>query len=170
MYIYHFRVYHIAKLYLSYAIFVTYALVIYVPLDFMEPPLFKRLKIDKMKQPKKAFLFQAVFRSSLVLITGRNNFTYCGVLLPVVYVIAGLAAAIPELHLFISLIGAFASCVLAIIVPPVLQIMLFYKVAEPRWQKILWISKSSFIIGVGVVGFITGTYTSVQSIIDYFRA
>lgn len=144
-------IYHIAKLYLSYAVFVTYALVIYVPLDFMEPPLFKRLKINKTRQPKRAFLFQIVFRSILVLIT------------------AGLAAAIPELHLFISLIGAFASSVLAIIVPPVLQIMLFYKATEPRWQKMLWISKSMFIIGVGVIGFITGTYTSVQSIIDFFR-
>lgn len=76
----HFRVYHIAKLYLSYAVFVTYALVIYVPLDFMEPPLFKRLKINKTRQPKRAFLFQIVFRSILVLITGRNNLTvvcYC---------------------------------------------------------------------------------------------
>ena len=149
----------------------TYALVIYVPLDFMEPPLFKRLKINKTRQPKRAFLFQIVFRSILVLITGRNNLTVVCYYYPLIIhcVAAGLAAAIPELHLFISLIGAFASSVLAIIVPPVLQIMLFYKVTEPRWQKMLWISKSIFIIGVGVIGFITGTYTSVQSIIDFFR-
>ena len=74
VYFYHSRIYHIAKLYLCYAIFVTYALVFYVPLDFMEPPLFRRLKIDKNKQPKRAFLLQTVFRSVLVLITGRNNF------------------------------------------------------------------------------------------------
>lgn len=67
----HPRIYHIAKLYLSYAIFVTYALVLYVPLDFMEPPLFRYMKINQKKQPKRAFLFQAVFRSVLVLITGE---------------------------------------------------------------------------------------------------
>lgn len=84
-------------------------------------------------------------------------------------VTAILAVAIPELHLFISLIGAFASSVLAIIIPPILQIMLFYNVTEPRWQKILWIAKSVFIVAVGVLGFLTGTFTAVQNIVNYLQ-
>lgn len=75
----HSRIYHIAKLYLCYAIFVTYALVLYVPVDFMEPPMFRRLKVDKNRQPKRAFLFQVVFRSVLVFITGRNTLNVCDV-------------------------------------------------------------------------------------------
>lgn len=87
----------------------------------------------------------------------------------IVILTAVLAVAIPELHLFISLIGAFASSILAIIIPPILQIMLFCRVTEPRWQKILWISKSAFIVAVGVVGFVTGTYTSVRSIVKFLQ-
>lgn len=83
---------------------------------------------------------------------------------------AVLAVAIPEIHLFISLIGAFASSVLAIVIPPILQIMLFYKVPEPRWQKILWISKSVFIVAVGVVGFVTGTFTSIKNIVEFLQS
>ena len=82
---------------------------------------------------------------------------------------AALAVAIPELHLFISLIGAFASSILAIIIPPILQIMLFSRVAEPRWKKALWISKSVFIVVVGVTGFVAGTFTSVQSIVNFLQ-
>lgn len=84
--------------------------------------------------------------------------------------IAVLAVAIPELHLFISFIGAFASSVLALIIPPILQIMVFYEVPEPCWQKTLWISKSVFIIGVGVLGFVTGTFTSIANIVNFFRS
>ena len=134
----------------------------------MEPPLFRRLKIDIHKQPKRAFVIQMIFRSFLVLITGRTNLiTQCGCVIHCM--IAVLAIAIPELHLFISLIGAFASSVLAIIIPPSLQIMLFHKVPEPRWRKILWISKSVFIVSVGVVGFATGTFTSIQSIVNFLK-
>jgi len=135
----------------------------------MEPPLFRRFKIDKDKQPKRAFIFQIVFRSFIVLITGKNNLV-CTMYVHPLCVIAVLAVAIPELHLFISLIGAFASSVLAIIIPPILQIMLFYKVTEPRWQKILWISKSVFIVAVGVIGFATGTFTSILSIVKFLQS
>jgi len=83
--------------------------------------------------------------------------------------LAGFAFAIPKLDLFIALIGACASSALAIIFPPILQILVFYNVPEPQWQKILWISKSLFICGVGILGFLTGTYTSLQNIIDYFK-
>lgn len=83
--------------------------------------------------------------------------------------VAGLAVAIPKLDLFISLIGAFASSALAIIFPPILQIMVFCRDPEPCWQKSLWISKSLFIILVGLIGFATGSYVSVKDIITYFR-
>lgn len=71
LYFCHCRVYHIAKLYFCYAVLVTYALVFYVPLDFMEPLLFKRLKTDKNKQPKRTCVIQLIFRSFFVLITGE---------------------------------------------------------------------------------------------------
>ena len=85
------------------------------------------------------------------------------------FLLAGLAISIPKLDLFISLIGAFASSALAIIFPPILEIMVFYRTNEAGWKKVLWICKSGFIIVVGVLGFITGTFVSVKNIIDYVR-
>jgi len=64
------RVFHIVKLYFSFAIFVTYALVFYVPMDFIEPPLFKALKINNRKWSKK--IFQLIFRTVIVIITGTS--------------------------------------------------------------------------------------------------
>ena len=81
--------------------------------------------------------------------------------------LAGLAIGIPKLGLFINLIGAFASSALAIIIPPILEIMVFYRTNEAKWEKVLWISKSLFIIVVGVLGFITGTFVAVKNIADY---
>lgn len=141
----HSVVYHIAKLYFSYDIFVTYLVQFYVPMDFLEPPLLSRLGA------KHENLKRNVFRTVIVIIT------------------AGLAITIPKLDLFISLIGAFASSALAIIFPPILQIIVFWREPEPCWQKLLWISKSLLIILVGVIGFATGTYVAVEGIVDYFK-
>ena len=83
------------------------------------------------------------------------------------YLLAGLAISIPKLDLFISLIGAFASSALAIIFPPILEILVFYRTNEDRWQKVLWVTKSVVIIVVGVLGFVTGTYVAVRNIANY---
>jgi len=83
------------------------------------------------------------------------------------YIAGALAIAIPKLNLFISLIGAFASSALAIIFPPILQILVFYRTNEPGCLKAWWICKSTVIIIVGLLGFITGTYVSVKDIVDY---
>ena len=158
------RVYHIAKLYFSYDIFVTYLVQFYVPMDFLEPPLLSRLGA------KHENLKRNVFRTVIVIITGEHFIYICiWCLLVNSSLVAGLAITIPKLDLFISLIGAFASSALAIIFPPILQIIVFWREPEPCWQKLLWISKSLLIILVGVIGFATGTYVAVEGIVDYFK-
>ena len=66
------RVFHITKLYFSYAIFVTYLVQFYVPMDFLEPTRFKSktLHCDTTGKPKRTYLGQIVFRTTLVVITG----------------------------------------------------------------------------------------------------
>ena len=91
----------------------------------------------------------------------NKYFNYC------FFLLAGLAIGIPKLDLFISLIGAFASSALAIIFPPILEILVFYRTNEARWQKVLWVCKSLFIIVVGVLGFMTGTFVAIKNIADY---
>lgn len=59
------RVYHIAKLYFSYDIFVTYLVQYYVPMDFLEPPLVALLGY------KCEYLKLTIFRTVVVLATGN---------------------------------------------------------------------------------------------------
>ena len=61
------RVYHIVKLYFSYAIFVTLLVQFYVPMDFLEPPLIRWLGVNY------EFVKISVFRIIIITITG----TYC---------------------------------------------------------------------------------------------
>ena len=74
-----------------------------------------------------------------------------------------LAAIIPKLDLFISLVGAFSSSFLALIFPPLLELITFW----PRASKWM-IAKDVIIIIVGLIGFLTGTYASVESIMSAF--
>ena len=75
----------------------------------------------------------------------------------------GLAAFVPHLELLITLIGAFASSGLALIFPPIIEIITY----SAEGENLSWLSfiKNIFIILIGLVGFVTGTYTSVRDII-----
>jgi len=74
-----------------------------------------------------------------------------------------LAVAIPKLDLFISLVGAFASSFIALVIPPVLELVTFW----PEISK--WVlAKDIGIILFGLVGFLTGTYASIDAIINAF--
>lgn len=67
----------VAKLLLIYNAFASYLLQFYVPLDFLEPPLYKKLKLDYLtyKFPKYhnwiKTAVQLGFRTLLVLFTGN---------------------------------------------------------------------------------------------------
>lgn len=150
-------VFIIVKLYFTYAIFASFALQFYVPMDFLEPPFFSRLKLDKLtyyfprfhNQVKLAI--QLAFRTFLVVL------------------IAAIAAAIPDLGDLISLIGAVASSALALIFPPLLEILVFWTVKEKRWCWIfprpVWVTKNVLIITFGILGLIFGTYSSIVNIV-----
>jgi len=74
-----------------------------------------------------------------------------------------LAASIPEIDLIISLVGAFGSSFLALIFPPILELITFW----PRVSKIT-IIKDALILVFGVIGFGTGTYAAINDIILSF--
>ena len=76
------------------------------------------------------------------------------------------AALIPNIGLFISLIGAVASSTLAIIFPCIMEIVTFW----PNMGKYnLTLVKCILITLLGLLGFITGSVTSIQSIIVLFE-
>lgn len=87
---------------------------------------------------------------------------YLSILLSVV-----LAESIPELGLFISLVGAVSSTALALMFPPLIELV--SQSQKPGGIPKYMIAKDCFIILLGLFIFVTGTYESVASIIRAFK-
>lgn len=128
---------------MSLAIFFSYGLQFYVPLEMMLPSM-------KLRLPERYHLAgEMCLRYSLVFLT------------------FGLAAAIPKLDLFISLVGAASSSTLALMAPTIIHTLTFWD--EMRgFRKWSTVFRNGFLFMVGFVGFLTGTFISVGKIIDYF--
>ncbi|XP_031826594.1 proton-coupled amino acid transporter 2 isoform X4 [Nomia melanderi] len=130
------------KVAISLSILFTYALQFYVPVAIMWPAIAKQF--GPFRWP---VLAETVFRSVLCLLT---------------FV---LAEAIPELGLFISLVGAVSSTALALIFPPIIEMVVCGQNAS---LGMFTMSKDIVIVLIGLLGFVTGTYESITSIIAAF--
>ncbi|XP_025836729.1 proton-coupled amino acid transporter 1 isoform X2 [Agrilus planipennis] len=130
------------KVIIPLGILLSYALQFYIPIDIMWPP------VNESLGPFKFPIFAELsFRALFVLLT---------------FV---LAEAIPYLNLFISLVGAVSSTALALIIPPILDMVISCSVSEVTpWT----LSKNIFILAVGILGCITGTYESINEIVKAF--
>ncbi|XP_029113456.1 proton-coupled amino acid transporter 1 [Scleropages formosus] len=130
--------YQIVKLLYSFGIFISYALQFYVAAEIIVPWVMSRA-------PSWCGLpLDLVIRTVLVIFT------------------CALAILIPELDLVISLVGAVSSSFLALIFPPVLELLTFYSEGLSPWLMF----KNGIIAVIGLVGFVAGTYTSVEEIIE----
>ncbi|KAJ8297436.1 hypothetical protein KUTeg_023967 [Tegillarca granosa] len=78
----------------------------------------------------------------------------------------GCASAVPHLDLLIALVGAFASSSLALIFPPLIEIITLS--VEGEHLSKLTIIKNILTIILGIVGMVTGTYSAVKEIIQKF--
>lgn len=72
-----------------------------------------------------------------------------------------LAILIPMLDLVISLVGSVSSSFLALIFPPILQLLTFHR----EGVSPLLVVKNVFISLIGFLGFVFGTYVAVHQII-----
>ena len=78
-----------------------------------------------------------------------------------------LAAAIPKIELFISLIGAVASSVLALIAPAIMHTVVFWEDFNGISGKFK-IGRNMFLFILGIIGMVAGTIVSVKDIIEFF--
>ena len=88
---------------------------------------------------------------------------------------ATVSLTLPDLSDLITLIGALASSSLALIIPPVLEILCYWRRRKHRtflwvlpWP--VWLSKDIFIMLVGIVALLLGVYTSCRQIrLNFFK-
>lgn len=86
--------------------------------------------------------------------------TVCNI---VVYLLVILAAVIPNLGAIISLVGAVSSSALALIAPPIIEIITFHHVGYGPYNWMFW--KDIFILIFGLCGFVFGTWASLAQIL-----
>ncbi|XP_072040258.1 proton-coupled amino acid transporter 1-like [Amphiura filiformis] len=127
------------------AIYISYGLQFYVPIEILWPHIKNRIASENYQ-----LLGEYIFRLVIVLVT------------------MSLAILIPQLSLFISLIGAFSGAALAIIFPPLLEEITFFYKGHSHWTIWLRMLRNFTFIIVGLLGFVVGTVISVQEIVAAF--
>ncbi|WAQ98938.1 S36A3-like protein [Mya arenaria] len=133
------------KLMFAVSLFISYGLQLYVPVNIIWPFIVRKLenRYPKLQTISGRDRGEIVFRIFLVI---------C---------IAGLSALVPHLDLLLALVGAFASSFLALIIPPVIELFTF-ECAAGTWIK------NIVIVVFGLLGFVTGTYSSLAEIAKTF--
>lgn len=134
--------FEIVKMFFVIAIFITYGLMMFVPMEIIWPMVEKKIK-------NKAWIkfYEFGFRSGLIV------FTFV------------IAAIIPHLGPFISLIGALASVALALLFPVVIDTVM--RLPTNNFGTGYWrLIKNVAIFIFGAVGFVAGTFCSVRDVIN----
>ncbi|XP_025408091.1 proton-coupled amino acid transporter-like protein CG1139 [Sipha flava] len=132
------------KIIFAFAIFITYALQAYVPVEIIWNTYMK----ERLQNWNKTTM-EYLLRISVVIVTFL------------------LAVFIPRLELFISLFGALCLSVLGIAFPAIIEICVLWPEREfGRFNYVLW--KDVLLIVIGVLALVLGTYISVEDIIRSF--
>lgn len=79
----------------------------------------------------------------------------------------GIAELVPNLGLFISLIGSLCSTALALVFPPIIELIVQRDIASTCRRYGMFL-KNIVILVLAMAGFIAGTYESLSEIIKEF--
>lgn len=80
-----------------------------------------------------------------------------------VHIAVVLAAIVPNLGPIISLVGAVSSSTLALIFPPLIEIITFWPHRMGKYYWVLW--KDIAIMIFGILGFFFGSYASIVALL-----
>ncbi|KAG8268229.1 hypothetical protein J6590_033583 [Homalodisca vitripennis] len=134
------------KLMLSFTIFITHAIQCYVAIDIIWNQKLKK------HVTKNALWWEYVTRTLIVF----STFFF--------------AAVIPNLELFISLIGAFCLSTMGLSFPALIQMLTFWDYYPGFCAKFIFLIKNLCIIAIALMGFVIGVTTSVHEIYLKFFA
>lgn len=126
------------KVMIALAIFLTYALQFYVPMEIIRKGF---IDVHLRKYPVASEYVLRVF-----LVVGT----------------VGLAIAIPHLGPFISLVGAVCLSTLGLMFPAVIELITFWDTPGGLGAYNWKVYKNMAVIAFGMLGFVTGTYVSIQ--------
>lgn len=127
------------------AIFITYALQCYVPVEIIWNTYMKK----RYENSEHRLLVEYIMRTGVVITTFL------------------LAVAIPRLALFISLFGALCLSALGIAFPAIIEICVYWPDRLGPFYFTLW--KDLLLILFGILGLVVGTGTSINDIIVSFQ-
>uniref|UniRef100_A0A8C2GD69 Solute carrier family 36 member 4 n=1 Tax=Cyprinus carpio TaxID=7962 RepID=A0A8C2GD69_CYPCA len=127
----------LVKVLYSFGVFVSFAVQFFVPAEILVPPVCERIR----KSWRRAA--DLSLRALLVCLTCIT------------------AVLIPRLDLVISLVGAVSSSALALVFPPLVELVAFPSQPPPP----LLLLKDLSIAALGFIGFLTGTYVTLEEII-----
>lgn len=152
------------RLIMALAIFLSYGLQFYVPITIIGP-WFRNLFTDEHARS----ISDNVLRMILVIFTCKSNhyfisFEFSLTLFSFFLSAVFLAAIVPNLGPIISLVGALSSSTLALIFPPLIEIITFWPNKMGQYYWVLW--KDIAIILFGFCGFFFGSYASIMELIN----
>ncbi|KAF4104396.1 neutral amino acid uniporter 4 [Onychostoma macrolepis] len=127
----------LVKVLYSFGVFVSFAVQFFVPAEILVPPVCERVKKSWRR------VADLSLRALLVCLTCIT------------------AVLIPRLDLVISLVGAVSSSALALVFPPLVELVAFPSQPPPP----LLLLKDLSIAALGFIGFLTGTYVTLEEII-----
>ncbi|CAG4962234.1 unnamed protein product [Parnassius apollo] len=129
------------KLMIAVAIFFTYSLQFYVPMDI-------------------------IWRNVRHWFGAKKNLAEYSIRIAIIITTLCIAVAIPNLGPFISLVGAVCLSFLGLIFPSIIEIVAFWDRPNGlgRFNWVLW--KNLFLVAFGILGFLTGSYVSIIEIIN----
>lgn len=139
-----FRIPEATRLIFSSAIFISFALQCYVPIQI----IWDNYMSEKIKNSAGST------RYNLLLRVVTTIFTFL------------VAAAVPELGLFISLFGAFCLSILGLAFPALMELCVLWPDKLGPFKWIMW--KDIGLVIFALIGLVSGTYSSLISIIASF--